>query len=302
MLIHSNLRLRHLSCFLEIAKVGSLVAAADRLAISQPAVSKTLRELEEMLGVQLFDRSGRRLSINAHGRVFQRRVGNAFSEIEQAGRAVTGGDGRVSRISVGALPTAAGVLVPRAVLAMRETHPFCRLRASTGPNWLLRSQLLDGDLDIVVGRMAPSEQMDGLSFEQLYPEDVVAVVRSDHPQSGELGLNDLLSYPLIIPPKGAVIGPIVRDYLTGIGAGDIQPFVDTVSLPIGREIVLNSDAIWFISRGVIDRELREGVVRAVELNQPMFTGPVGLYLRKDGQIGPELQALISHLRGVAQGM
>jgi LysR family pca operon transcriptional activator len=302
MLIHSSLRLRHLTCFLEIAKAGSLVAAAARMSVTQPAVSKTLRELEDMLGAQLFDRTGRQLSINAHGRVFQRRVGGAFAEIEQAGKAVTGGDGLASSIAVGALPTAAAVLVPHAALALRETHPHCRLRASTGPNWLLRSQLLEGDLDIVVGRMAPAEQMSGLSFEQLFPEDVVAVVRERHPQSGELSLDGLMAYPLIIPPKGAVIGPVVRDYLTGIGASDIRPFVETVSLPIGREIILNSDAIWFISRGVIERELREGTVRTVELNQPMFTGPVGLCLRKDGQIGPELQALITHLRSVARAM
>lgn len=302
MLIHPSLRLRHLLCFLEIAKAGSLVAAAERLSVSQPAASKSLRELEDLLGAKLFDRSGRQLRLNANGQVFQRSVGAAMLGIEQAGKTITGGRANRSRIAVGALPTAAAHLVPQAMLALRQTHPLCHIRASTGPNWLLRSQLREGALDIVVGRMSSAEHMSGLTFEQLYAEDVVAVGRMGHPQSGELGLDDLMDYPIIIPPKGAVIGPVVRDYLASIGAAEIRPFVDTVSLPIGRELVLNSDAIWFISRGVVENELHESVLRTFRLNQPMLTGPVGLCLRHDAQIGTELQALIDHLRGVAKRM
>ena len=64
-MIDPHLRLRHLRCFLATARLESLSAAAEALHLSQPAASKTIKELEEILGVQLFDRSGRRLALTA---------------------------------------------------------------------------------------------------------------------------------------------------------------------------------------------------------------------------------------------
>lgn len=70
MFIDPRLRLRHIMTFLEIAQAGSIVSAADHLGVTQPAVSKTLRELEDILGTRLFDRTGRQLRLNSVGRNF----------------------------------------------------------------------------------------------------------------------------------------------------------------------------------------------------------------------------------------
>ena len=74
-MLDHRIRIRHLRCFLETARLGSLSAAADAMNVSQPAASKTIRELEEVLGKPLFDRSHRRLSLTAAGRVFQQHAG-----------------------------------------------------------------------------------------------------------------------------------------------------------------------------------------------------------------------------------
>ncbi len=79
-MLDPRIRLRHLRCFLETARLGSLSAAADVLNVSQPAVSKTIRELEEVLGKPLFDRSHRRLTMTAVGRVFQQHAGAASEQ------------------------------------------------------------------------------------------------------------------------------------------------------------------------------------------------------------------------------
>jgi LysR family pca operon transcriptional activator len=299
MSLDPRLRLRHLTGFMEIARAGSLVAAADRMAVTQPAVSKTLRELEDILGKQLFDRSGRRLKLNAQGQLFQRLVGNALGELERADRVVRGNTSATTRLSVGALPTAATRLLPQAALVLRQDYPLCSLRASTGPNWLLLSQLRETELDLVVGRMADADQMRGLTFEQLFQEDIVAVIRPGHPQQGELTLNDLLHFPLILPPKGAVIGPVVSNYLFSVGAAGVSAFLNTVSLAIGREVVQQSDAVWFISRGVVAHEVDQGTLRIARMNQPMIVGPVGISLRENMTESAELQALIVALRLVA---
>ena len=289
-----RLRLRHISTFLDIAQAGSIVAAADQLGVSQPAVSKTLRELEDIIGQQLFDRVARQLRLNKAGQEFQKLAGSAMTTLLRATRQGIG-QGQ-TRLAIGALPTAATQLVPRAAIRFRATQPQCLVRVSTGPNWLLLSQLREGRLDLVVGRMAEAAKMEGLSFRQLYTEDVVAVVRASHPCADHFDAGALGRFPLILPPPGAVIGPLVRAYLRSIGQDELAPAFETVSLAFGREVLLRTDAIWFISRGVVAHELANGSLRAVPLNAPMMAGPVGISLRDNLPESAEIAAMIDALQ------
>jgi LysR family pca operon transcriptional activator len=77
----ARLRLRHLRCFLEIARAESVSLAAEQLNITQPAVSRSLKELEDMLGTHLFDRVGRGLRLNEAGRVFQSHAAASMVEL-----------------------------------------------------------------------------------------------------------------------------------------------------------------------------------------------------------------------------
>lgn len=299
MLIDPRLRLRHILTFLEIAQAGSIVAAADHLGVTQPAVSKTLRELEDILGLRLFDRTGRQLRLNAVGRSFQKSAGSAVTTLARAQASIQATGQVDTRLRIGALPTAATRLMPRAAIRFRQTNPHCLVRVSTGPNWLLLSQLREGRLDMVVGRMADADTMDGLNFTQLYTEDVVAVVRADHPLKNRFNATDAQRFPLMLPPPGAVIGALVRSYLRSIAMEHITPAYETVSLAFGRRILLDSDAIWFISRGVIARELAEGSLKALSLNAPMMAGPVGISLRETTHRNSELTAMVTALQQAA---
>ena len=84
---------RHVRCFLEVARLSSVGQAAEALAISQPAVSKTLRELEERLGTALFERAGRRLRLTTAGRLFQKHAGLSLAELDRGVRALAGAGG-----------------------------------------------------------------------------------------------------------------------------------------------------------------------------------------------------------------
>lgn len=293
--IDPRLRLRHISTFLEIAQAGSIVAAASQLGVTQPAVSKTLRDLEDILGQPLFDRAARRLRLNSAGQRFQKLAGAAMTTLLRAQMQAQSKTPARTRLTIGALPTAATRLVPAATIRFRATHPHCLIRVTTGPNWLLLSQLREGSLDLVVGRMAEPDRMEGLSFRQLYTEDVVAVVRAEHPLKDRFGPDALTQFPLVLPPPGAVIGPLVRSYLRSIGIDDIAPAFETVSLAFGRQILGQTDAIWFISRGVVAEELGTGSLRALSLNAPMMAGPVGISQRAGLSDSPEITAMITAL-------
>jgi LysR family pca operon transcriptional activator len=301
MSLMSQLRLRHVRCFLEIARVESVSLAADRLNITQPAVSRSLKELEEVLGTKLFAREGRGLRLNEAGRVFQSHAAASMTELMRGHDRLAKERAVSVRLSVGALPTASSDLLPRAVLRFRKELPRVRLHILTGPNWLLFNQLRDGSLDAVVGRMPEKEAATGVTFRQLYIEDVVLVCRPGHPILASQRPEDhVADFDLILPPAGAVISATVERYLASIGLPEMRGAIETVALPVGRRIVSLSDALWFISRGVVADELRAGTLMAVELASPLLSGPVGISVARSAPISVERSVLVECLEQAAE--
>lgn len=300
-MLHNHLRLRHLRCFLEVSRLGSLTAAAEALHVSQPAASKTIRELEQILGVTLFDRSGRRLVLTAAGRLYQTHAGQALAELERAQTIVTAAPRDRIRIHVGVLPTA-GELLPRAALTFRAAHPEPLLDVMTGPNWLLLSLLREGQLDLVVGRMPPPGSTEGLAFAPLYWERIVPVVRPGHPLlQGDWDYGALARYPLMLPPPGALIAGSVRNWLHSVGLAAPEPAYANVSLPFGLGITSQTDTVWFISEGVVAPEIRAGRLVVLPIRNELLGGPVGITRRQGAETPPELAALIAALTTCAAG-
>lgn len=299
----THLRLRHVRTFLEIARAESVSIAADRLNITQPAVSRSLKELEEMLGTPLFDRVGRGLRLNEAGRVFQSHASASITELMRGHDRLSREDVAKKRLSVGALPTASTNLLPNAALRFHAEHPGVRLHILTGPNWLLFNQLRDGTLDLVVGRMPEGDAASGVTFQQLYIEDVVLVCRPDHPieqlRRPEVVIRD---NGLILPPKGAVISGTVDRYLSSIGLPEMRGVFETVALPVGRKLVQSSDMLWFISRGVVAEELRLGTLHAVALASPLLSGPVGYSVSRSAPLSVERSILAEFLSDCAREM
>ncbi|MBP7000267.1 pca operon transcription factor PcaQ [Amaricoccus sp.] len=292
---------RHLRAFIAVARHDSVGQAAEALAISQPAVSKTLRELEDRLGVALFDRIGRRLRLTEAGRLFRKHAGQSLIELERGVHALAEPARRRGRIAVGVLPTVATRIMPRAALAFAAATPGGALTVVTGANRHLLSQLRDGMLELVVGRLAEPAAMTGLVFEQLYVEPVVAVVRPGHPLAGAASPR-FGDFPLVLPPPDAVIRPAVAQYFLSLGEEPPEAFVETVSLAVGRGLALASDAVWFISRGVVAEELDRGDLVALDLRGPPVTaGPVGLTRRAGAEPSADVQSLMRALRAAAAG-
>lgn len=299
----THLRLRHLRCFLEVARVQSVSIAAERLSVTQPAVSRSLKELENILGVPLFDRVGRGLRLNEAGRIFQSHAAASLTELMRGHDRLAKDSNASVRLSVGALPTAATDLFPRAALRFREEMPKVRLHILTGPNWLLFNQLRDGQLDLVVGRMPEGEAASGVTFQQLYIEDVVLVCRPHHPILKSASAEGRIDqFPLILPPKGAVICGTVERYLSSIGMPEKRGDFETVALPVGRKIVQSSDMLWFISRGVVADELRLGTLCAVDLGSSLLSGPVGISMSRSAPLSVERSVLSDCLRICADPM
>lgn len=203
-MIESRIRFRHLQTFLEVARQKSVVKAAGLLNISQPAVTKTIRELEQALGVAVFVRDGRGIRITRPGEIFMRHAGQAITALRQGIDSVVNGNGDTGPpIRIGALPTVSASVMPRAMSLFLAERTESTIKIVTGENAVLLEQLRLGELDLVVGRLAEPERMTGFFFEHLYSERVQFVVRAGHPLTakGEDMFTRLGEFPVLMPTR-----------------------------------------------------------------------------------------------------
>lgn len=294
-----HIRFRHLQTFLEVARQKSVSLAAEALHVSQPAVTKTIRELEAALGTALVEKEGRGIRITRQGEIFLRHAGASISAIRHGIDSVRREDGgRGPTVRVGALPTVSARIMPHAVQLYLEESGGDGIRVVTGENTVLLNQLRVGDLDAVVGRMAAPEQMSGLAFEHLYSEQVAFVVRAGHPllRDRHFAFDRIGEFTILMPPPNAVIRPHLDRFLISNGAVELPAQVETVSDSFGRAYVRQTDAIWIISMGVVAQDMREGTFKTLPIDTSETKGSVGLTTRAEAAMTPQLQILMQTVR------
>ncbi|WP_237154348.1 LysR substrate-binding domain-containing protein [Oryzibacter oryziterrae] len=275
MVMNPAIKLRHIRLFLQIADTGSLSAAARAQSLSQPAASKSLGELEALIGAELFSRSGRRLTLTAEGEQVRRHAREALASLDAAARAVLPGSER-QVLSVGLLPTVSTRFFPEVAGRFIADRPDVTLSIETGTHPYLLAKLRNRDIDLMIGRMPQAGELTGLDFEFLYDEPIIAVVRSGHPLEGAPIDEIIRRAPLVLPNRFTVIRKMIDDFLGARGLSGVAAAVETSTLALGRGLLLASDAIWFISQGVVANEIEAGVLRSIPLGATYLSGAVGM--------------------------
>lgn len=296
-----GLKLRHVEAFVEIARRGSLKEAADALALTQPAISKTLRELEERLGARLLDRDRSGVALTEAGKGFlpsaEASLGALRLGLARIDASRTAGP---RRFAVGALPSVAARVLPAAALRFAEAAPDVTLVFEDGPHGYLVDRLRDGALDLVVGRTGPPETMRGVAFAQLYAEPVVFAARPGHPLAGAARYDQIAEWPVIYPVESAAIRRRVDDLMIAHGVPAPRSRIETVSTAFAREVARRSDAIWIISEGVAAPDIRDGLLVKLPLDAGFSAGPVGAMTRVDDEPSPALTAFRRALAAAAE--
>lgn len=300
MIMHPAIKLRHIRLFLAIAEMGSLTEVGRLQGVSQPAVSRSLAELEVLLGKSLFDRVGRRLVLTEAGAVFRRHAMAGVQALEAAAASVLPDQARPT-LRIGVLPTVAARFFPQVALRFGEVAPEATLSVLTGPHFYLMGQLRSGKIDMMFGRMPGAGEIADLSFDHLFDEPIIAVIRAGHPLAGQPLAQIAGQVPLILPPEGAIIRQSVDAYLAATGLATLPPRLKTVAQAVGRGVVLGSDALWFISRGVVVEDLERGDLIAVPTQASYLAGSVGITRRQAEEQGPGLELLVQIARDLARG-
>ena len=202
---HKRDRLRQLRAFCHAARLGSITQAAVHLGLSQPAVSLHVRELENELEANLFDRGGSRISLTPAGETLyelSRPLVHGMDELsvnfmERIDDSVSG------RLHVAASVAGASFVLPRYVKQFRDRYPGIRLRVR---NCLLSEGvklLLDDEVEFVLGVKDPYPE-DTLEYRELLPYEIVLITASDHPLAEREAVSpkEASAWPAIVPPAG----------------------------------------------------------------------------------------------------
>lgn len=290
-----------LRAMLAVAAVGSEAGAARAMALSQPAVHRSLRALEHLAGAPLFLKSVRGTRATESGEALLRRVKLALAEARALEAEVDAWRGTIrGRVVVGALPLTVSLLLPGAIEALLERHPEVAVTVVDGTYESLMRQLRSADVDLLVGALRPGAPADVLQV-PLLEEDLVVVARPDHPCFARRGVapKDLLRWPWILPlpdtPAHAALRRAFEAFGLPLPAGALR----ANSPGFTRATIAGTDRLALASRGPASLEERAGRLRIVPVALPGTRRPIGLTVRAIGEPSPELAALIARLREAA---
>ncbi len=297
-----SVQLRHLRCLVAVAQERHLARAAEKLSLSQPAVSKTLAELETMAGVRLVERgtAGRR-GVQGLTPVGEQLLAHALRVLEAVDASalavapVTGG--RLQRLRIGALPSVAPDLLPRALGEFRTRYPHVQVIVKSAANGVLLDELRAGELDLVAGRMSDPRLMTGLSFELLHNEPLVFAVRAGHPLARRgTTAKDVLRHPLVVYGEGTIPRHNTESFLSALGLVLPPHSLQTLDVSVARALVAISDAVWITPLGAARTELEEGRLVRLPITTTGTEEPVGLLLRSDADPSALRAAMAGLLR------
>jgi LysR family pca operon transcriptional activator len=296
-MVAHRIRMRHLRCFLAVAKCGSVTRAAEELGTVQPSVSRSIRELEEQLGAPLFDRRGGRLSLNAAGQTMYAYASGGLGQIDHGIEALRG-QMQERRVVVFALPNVIRMVMPGAVARFKQRHPEVEVELETVASGLYADRIRHGYVDFAFGRLNTLEAMEGVQFEPLYSEPLIFAVRRGHPLSGRQGLTvqDLDAYQVILPLKGTIIRDEIDRFLIGHGTHGFSNAIFSVSFEFSRVYLQTTDAVVCQPRGALRRELAEGTAEVLDFGTGELNGAVGLSMAAGKVLNTPAHHLMAAIR------
>jgi DNA-binding transcriptional LysR family regulator len=258
---------RQLAAFCAVVERRSFSQAAERLGLSQPAVSLQVRALEERVGQTLLDRSGRRVEPTEAGRRLYRSAQRMLALEEQLMEEVAADDGRLAgTLAIGASTGPGAHLVPLLLCEFQREHPDLHVALSIWDTQTVIDRVSDRQLEVgVVGALRRHRS---LEFEPLVRDEIVLAVPPGHPAAeGTISVDDLRKETLIVMQEGAGVRQVVEEELrrAGLRLRGVEPKLELGLQESVKTAVAGGYGVSFISKTAIEGELAAGRLAAAQV-------------------------------------
>jgi len=254
---------RQLAAFCAVVERKSFSQAAERLGVTQPAVSLQVRSLEKRLGRQLLDRSGRRVEPTEAGLALYRGAqrllaleGQLLDELEAGGEGELGG-----ALEVGASTGPGSTVVPVLLCEFQRANPGVSISLSISDTQSVVDRVADRELEL--GVVGAARRHRGVVFEPFFRDEVVLATPPDHRFAGRtVTLDELKQEPLIVMQEGAGVRQVIEDELRRAGTRlrDLEPRLELGLQESARSAVAAGYGVTFISRAAVEADLAAGTL------------------------------------------
>ncbi|NIB40675.1 LysR family transcriptional regulator [Pseudomaricurvus alkylphenolicus] len=218
------MKFNQLEAFIAIAEGSGVAGAAELLCVSQPAITKSISNLEEDLGAPLFDRSRNRLALNQNGTILLRRAKAAKAELQRAREEISlMSQHQKNSLKFNCSPALLPKLIPQAINLFKTTHPDTHVELAglleDDPKNKITA-LLNGEYDLLFTVLNENEELLGVSYEKLMEIEVIFVASEGHPalQMQHPNFKQLEQYDWLLPGHGGLPYQLIRAAFRRVGA------------------------------------------------------------------------------------
>lgn len=292
------LRFRHLVLIDNLARTQNMHATAEAMNISQPAVSKMLREIENQLGFALFQRLPRSMSptdLGSHvARYAQIALNDAEHFVGQVNHLRQGGHGL---LKIGTIFAPTSVALPAAIVGVKQRWPLLTLDILEGTSANLLTMLEHKQLDLVIARFTLDSHRKLFDFQPLAPEPLCLVTGSQHPLAGarELPLAELGRWPWIVYPAGTPMRARLERAFAEAGMQTPENTVETSSMQTTLQLLQTAPMVAMLAESMVGPDMQAGRLTRLALPFPLVLADYGIITRRNETPGWSAQAFIEEL-------
>lgn len=296
----ARLKLRHLQLFAALDEHRNLHRAAESLNMSQPAASKLLGDLEETLGIELFDRHGRGVEPNWYGSLMIRHSRMILSELQETGEELNALlAGHSGRVSIGTVMAPAVELVVPVISTLTREHPGLKIAVAVETSDVLAERVHQGTMDFAIGRLPSHLDPASFDYQEISSEELCFVCRDGNPylQLGRpLIAADLAEATWILQPTGSLLRDRVEALFRAEGVRPPQRVIESASPIISMAMVAETDSITAFAQAVAKVFSPTGNCAIIPFHKKFSVEPYGIFWLKDRPLSPGARTVLSAVR------
>jgi DNA-binding transcriptional LysR family regulator len=302
--IGRRLKLRDLHILMAVVERGTMARAASSLAMSQPAVSRAIADMEHTLGLRLLDRTRRGVEPTRYGRALIRRGMAVFDELREGVKELQFlADATAGELRIGSSEAMAAGPLPAIIREVTRRHPRIVINVSQAVFATTQYRdLHERTVDLLFGRVFASLPDEGLVVETLFDDHVVVASGKHHPlaRSRRLTLADLMDQRWILPPANTETGQLTAEIFASNGLELPHASVTTLSIHLLLRLLASERLVAMMPRSVLHFGGHEQTLKMLPIKLPVQPRPVGAILLKNRTLSPVVQVFLECARQAVQ--
>jgi DNA-binding transcriptional LysR family regulator len=301
--IERRLKLHDMRVLISVVDAGSMHKAAERLATSQPAVSRAISDLEHALGVRLLDRGPSGIRPTPYGQAIIKRGLAVFDELREGVKDIKFlSDPTSGQLRVGCSEYAAGGPVLAVIDRLTRRHPRMVFDVEIAPVLTLYRDLTERKIELVITRLVEFADRDDMTVENLFDDDIVTVAAEKNPwtRRRRIELADLVNEPWTLPPRNTGIGAFAVDAFRARGLRPPQATVVTYSMHMCHKLLATGRFLTMLSGYTLMLPGKHPWLKALPVELANARGTIAIITLKNRTLSPLAELFIKTTRAIAK--